>query len=79
MNPIGTSVSPSWLVTNLDRPDLMVIDCRFQLNDPDLGYQEYLANHIQNSFYLHLDCDLSAPIARRWRPLSFTESADNSR
>jgi len=64
MNPIAPLVSPSWLVTNLDRPDLMVIDCRFQLNDPDLGYQEYLANHIENSFYLHLDRDLSAPIAR---------------
>jgi len=64
MNPIAPLVSPSWLVTNLDRPDLMVIDCRFQLNDPDLGYQEYLANHIENAFYLHLDRDLSAPVAR---------------
>jgi thiosulfate/3-mercaptopyruvate sulfurtransferase len=50
-------------VTNLDRPDLMVIDCRFQLNDPDLGYQQYLANHIENAVYLDLDRDLSAPIA----------------
>ena len=63
MNPIAPLVSPSWLVTNLDRPDLMVIDCRFQLNDPDLGYQEYLANHIENAVYLDLDRDLSAPIA----------------
>jgi thiosulfate/3-mercaptopyruvate sulfurtransferase len=64
MNPIPPLVSPSWLATNLDRPELLIIDCRFQLDDPNLGYQQYLANHIQNAFYLDLDRDLSAPVAR---------------
>jgi thiosulfate/3-mercaptopyruvate sulfurtransferase len=64
MKPTPPLVSPSWLVANLDRPDILVIDCRFQLNEPNLGYQEYLANHIQNAVYLDLDRDLSAPVTR---------------
>jgi thiosulfate/3-mercaptopyruvate sulfurtransferase len=64
MNPIPPLVSPSWLAANLDRPDVIVIDCRFQLNEPNLGYQQYLANHIQNAFYLDLNRDLSAPVSR---------------
>lgn len=48
----------------LDRPDTIVVDCRFQLTAPDLGRQQYLESHLPGAYYLDLDRDLSAPIER---------------
>jgi thiosulfate/3-mercaptopyruvate sulfurtransferase len=41
---------------------LAVIDCRFDLMDPDAGRRAYLAGHIPGAHYADLDRDLSAPI-----------------
>ncbi len=54
-------VSSQWLLENLGKKDLVIIDCRFQLKDPEWGYQEYLKNHIPGAYYLNLDQDLSSP------------------
>ncbi|MCE7735507.1 MAG: sulfurtransferase [Candidatus Heimdallarchaeota archaeon] len=40
----------------------IIIDCRFYLSDTDLGYNEYLREHIPTAIYAHLDRDLSGPI-----------------
>lgn len=57
-------VSVDWLNSNLNDPNLVIIDCRFQLNNPQFGYQEYLKSHILGAFYLNLDQDLSSTVQK---------------
>jgi thiosulfate/3-mercaptopyruvate sulfurtransferase len=59
-----TIVSVDWLNSNLNDPNLVIVDCRFQLNNPQFGYQEYLQGHIPGAFYLNLDEDLSSPVQK---------------
>jgi len=44
---------------HLNDPDWGFIDCRFYLQEPDKGYQDYLEGHIPGAVYAHLDRDLS--------------------
>jgi thiosulfate/3-mercaptopyruvate sulfurtransferase len=46
----------------LGKPQLAVIDCRFDLMNPNAGRQAYMAGHIQGARYADLNRDLSAPI-----------------
>ena len=39
-----------------------IVDCRFDLGDPDKGFRDYLAGHIPGAAYAHLDNNLSSPI-----------------
>jgi thiosulfate/3-mercaptopyruvate sulfurtransferase len=57
-------VDIDWVNTNINDPNLVIIDCRFQLNNPQFGYQEYLKSHIPGAFYLNLDEDLSSPVQK---------------
>jgi thiosulfate/3-mercaptopyruvate sulfurtransferase len=57
-------VSPEWLSQRLDDPQIAIVDCRFQLADPQWGYQQYLASHIPGAYYLDLEKDLSAPVKK---------------
>lgn len=41
---------------------VVVIDCRFRLNDPGAGRRMYAEGHIPHAHYAHLDEDLSGPI-----------------
>jgi thiosulfate/3-mercaptopyruvate sulfurtransferase len=71
-------VSPEWLAAHLNDSNLIVIDCRFSLADPELGQQQYQTNHIPGSFYLDLNRDLSSPVSKHGgrHPLpNFTELA----
>lgn len=52
-------VSTEYLRENLDNPQLVVIDCRFALVDPELGKQQYQTSHIPGAHYLDLNQDLS--------------------
>ena len=49
----------------LGEPRSAVIDCRFDLMNPDAGRQAYLSGHIPEARYAHLNRDLSAPIGPR--------------
>jgi thiosulfate/3-mercaptopyruvate sulfurtransferase len=58
-------VTASWLHSCLaERSDLdiVIVDCRFALADPNLGQQQYHTAHIPGSHYLDLNRDLSSPI-----------------
>lgn len=46
----------------LNDPDWGFIDCRFYLQEPDQGYQDYLEGHIPGAVYAHLDRDLSGVV-----------------
>lgn len=50
---------------NLEEPDWRVVDCRFELTQPNKGYADYLAGHIPGAVYAHLDRDLAAPVSAR--------------
>jgi len=42
-------------------PDLVIVDTRFDLTDPDAGERSWRDAHLPGSLYLHLERDLSAP------------------
>jgi thiosulfate/3-mercaptopyruvate sulfurtransferase len=42
--------------------DWLVIDCRFDLSNPDAGERAWQAGHIPGALYAHLDRDLAAPV-----------------
>src|SRR5258708_24765514 len=46
----------------LGKPRLAVVDCRFDLMNPEAGRQAYLRAHIPGARYADLNRDLSAPI-----------------
>jgi thiosulfate/3-mercaptopyruvate sulfurtransferase len=45
------------------KPDLTVIDCRFDLMNPEGGHRAYLEGHVPGARYADLNKDLSAPIS----------------
>jgi thiosulfate/3-mercaptopyruvate sulfurtransferase len=45
------------------KPDITVIDCRFDLMNPEGGRRAYLEGHIPGARYADLNKDLSAPIS----------------
>jgi len=60
----STLITPSELSTQLDNPNWVIIDCRFDLTDTEKGRTAYLENHIPTAIYAHLDDDLSGPIIK---------------
>lgn len=56
------TVSMKWLLARLYEPDMVIVDCRFWLNDISAGATAYQAEHIPGAVYLDLKEDLSAPI-----------------
>jgi len=57
-------ISPHWLSQHLDDTKVVIVDCRFSLNEPQWGQNEYNKNHIQGAFYLDLNSDLSSPVQK---------------
>jgi thiosulfate/3-mercaptopyruvate sulfurtransferase len=55
-------VSTSQLAHNLQDPDWVVMDCRFDLAQPRRGRAAYLVSHIPGAQYADLDVDLSGPV-----------------
>lgn len=49
------------LTQHLNDPDWVIFDCRFDLANPDFGYEAYTRSHLPKAFYLDLDDDLSGP------------------
>jgi thiosulfate/3-mercaptopyruvate sulfurtransferase len=55
-------VSPAWLIEHLNDPEIVIVDCRFSLADPQLGQKQYQISHIPGSYYFDLNLDLSSPV-----------------
>src|ERR1700704_1550697 len=58
----STLIDASDLRELAGKPDVAVIDCRFDLSNPESGRRAYLAGHIPGARYADLNRDLSAPI-----------------
>lgn len=50
------------LAGELGNPYRVVVDCRFDLRDPDAGRRQYEEGHIPGAVYLDLDQDLAGPV-----------------
>ncbi|MFC4601753.1 sulfurtransferase [Cohnella hongkongensis] len=55
-------VSVRWVLARLYEPDLVVVDCRFQLGQPEAGRKAYEESHIPGAVYMDLEKDLSGPL-----------------
>ncbi|WLD95292.1 sulfurtransferase [Alkalihalobacillus sp. AL-G] len=55
-------VSVKWLKNRLDDGNVVPVDCRFDLQDPDKGYREYKESHIPGAVYADLEKDLSGEV-----------------
>lgn len=62
MSTFSPIISSEWLNSQRSNPNLIIIDCRFRLDDPNWGYQQYLNSHIPGAYYLNLDRDLSSVV-----------------
>ncbi|GMG88128.1 sulfurtransferase [Biformimicrobium ophioploci] len=62
----STLVTSAQLALMLDdtNSDVLVLDCRFNLQDPIVGRQAFLQDHIPGARFADLERDLSAPAAR---------------
>ena len=58
-----TFITVEELAPLLERDDVRIIDCRFDLTDPKAGRRSYLAGHIPGAAFFDLDKDLSASVA----------------
>ncbi|MCV6588230.1 MAG: sulfurtransferase [Marinobacterium sp.] len=58
-----TLVTTGQLNQHLD--EWLVLDCRFDLADPDAGRRAYAAGHIPGAFFLHQEDDLSSVITEQ--------------
>src|SRR5690606_754061 len=57
-------VTCQWLAERLDAPDIVIVDCRFDLADPAAGRRAYEAAHIPGAVYFDLEQDLSGPVRK---------------
>ena len=63
-NHLEFVVEKEWLMDNLENEEVIIIDCRFDLNQPELGREQYKNSHIPSAFYFDLKHQLSGPITK---------------
>lgn len=52
-------VDAQWLLDNFNNDRLVLLDCRFDLNDREYGEKEYKKSHIKGAYYVDLEKDLT--------------------
>jgi thiosulfate/3-mercaptopyruvate sulfurtransferase len=62
MTGYTTLIDAQTLAQHYQDPDWVVIDCRFDLTNPDWGYASYLQEHIPGAAFADLEKDLSGKI-----------------
>ncbi len=55
-----TLIDTEALAAHLGDPGLVIVDCRFKLDDTEWGERAHAAAHLPRAAYAHLDRDLSA-------------------
>lgn len=58
----STLISVPELISIINTPDLVIVDCRFSLTETESGRASYFEAHIPGAVYAHLDEDLSSPV-----------------
>ncbi|MGX9558326.1 sulfurtransferase [Pseudomonas sp. CFBP 5750] len=62
--PIARLISPQALEQWRSQPGLVILDCRFALEDPDYGQRSYAEGHIAGAAFADLERDLSGPVTK---------------
>ncbi|WP_271411573.1 sulfurtransferase [Pseudomonas sp. Q1-7] len=57
-------ITPAQLSARQDEPGLIILDCRFSLDDPAYGQRSYAESHIPKARFADLEHDLSGPVKR---------------
>lgn len=61
---IAQLISPQQLAARQLQPGLVILDCRFALEDTSYGQRSYADGHIDGSSFADLERDLSGPISK---------------
>ncbi|MFD2114756.1 sulfurtransferase [Paenibacillus yanchengensis] len=56
-------VTMKWLLARMYEANIVIVDCRFIMGQPDAGRQQYEADHIPGAVYLDMERDLSGEVA----------------
>ena len=62
--PVAQLISPQALNERQAQPGLVILDCRFALEDPDYGRCSYAEGHIAGAQFADLERDLSGPVIK---------------
>lgn len=62
--PLAQLISPQSLAERQQSPGLVILDCRFALEDPDYGRCSYAEGHIEGAQYADLERHLSGPVTK---------------
>lgn len=62
--PIAQLISPQDLDGKKDQPNLVLLDCRFALDDLDYGQRSYAQGHIAGASFADLERDLSGRVSK---------------
>ncbi|UVE16518.1 sulfurtransferase [Pseudomonas sp. LS44] len=62
--PLAQLLTAEQLASRLGQPDLVILDCRFALDDVAYGQRSYAEGHIPGAHFADLEQDLSGPIVK---------------
>ncbi|NER62296.1 sulfurtransferase, partial [Pseudomonas sp. MAFF212428] len=62
--PLAQLIAPQQLAERLGAPKLVILDCRFALDDIDYGQRSYAEGHIAGAQFADLERDLSGPLIK---------------
>ncbi|KMN25125.1 sulfurtransferase [Pseudomonas helleri] len=62
--PVAQLISPQALNERQAHPGLVILDCRFALEDPDYGHSSYVEGHIAGAQFADLKRHLSGPMIK---------------
>ena len=62
--PLAQLISPQQLAERQKSAGLVILDCRFALEDPDYGRCSYAEGHIEGAQYADLERHLSGPVTK---------------
>lgn len=62
--PLAQLISPQQLAERQQSPGLVILDCRFALEDPDYGRCSYAEGHIEGAQHADLERHLSGPVTK---------------
>ncbi|MCQ4261881.1 sulfurtransferase [Stutzerimonas stutzeri] len=60
--PLAQLITAAELAQRVHEPDLLILDCRFALEDPAYGERSYQESHIPGAHFADLEKDLSGPV-----------------
>ncbi|KFN02580.1 sulfurtransferase [Bacillus clarus] len=55
-------VTVEWLRDHIEDENVRIVDCRFDLANPNWGREQYEDEHIPHALYFDLNLDLSSPV-----------------